>query len=381
MIDYLVDIEIFNDDLKVVWSVGGLPYRPYLVNLGDIESITASEIRPALAQLTKRKTGGLPCDAALQELAQAGHRLYETLFRAKGDRSSQREVDRIRARVEAHADCPTICFKVKPRIFVPWALMYSAETAPLSARIEDHESFWCLKYRIATIHDDLANVDNFEASFTTDQFDLIRAVHLGEFTAASNQLDQPETALRDFFGTRFGAPVGSKAELLEAWSKREARLGLLYFYCHANQTRIAFSTSDELDTIEFKNKYRKMSEDANAPLCLVFLNGCHTAVGASGGGFLEATGREGFCGFIGTETAVPNLFAYRFGAAAIARLYRGEMLIEILDSLRRQHWPLSLVYGLYACPFLRLRPAQDAAAMPEIPAGNYSDLPVGTGTL
>jgi hypothetical protein len=102
----------------------------------------------------------------------------------------------------------------------------------------------------------------------------------------------------------------------------------------------------------------------------VFLNGCHTAVGE----FLEATGGDGFCGFIGTETVVPYLFAHRFGAALMSLLYSGHPLISIMDRLREQHWPLSLVYGLYAYPALRLDPG---FTVPVPSTDNYSKMAVG----
>ena len=88
---------------------------------------------------------------------------------------------------------------------------------------------------------------------------------------------------------------------------------------------------------------------------IVFLNGCHTAVGDPGGGFLEATGGSGFCGFIGTETGIPDVFALRFGSAFLCQILRGGTVTEVMSALRAAHWPLSLVYGTY-CAEIQLTP-------------------------
>ena len=66
------------------------------------------------------------------------------------------------------------------------------------------------------------------------------------------------------------------------------------------------------------------------------------------------------------------------GAAVIAALYSGESLGASFDRLRRQHWPLSLVYGLYAYPFLQLAPTFETPAFTDT---NYSTVTVGDETL
>ena len=57
----------------------------------------------------------------------------------------------------------------------------------------------------------------------------------------------------------------------------------------------------------------RLNEEDRKTACLVFVNGCCTATGHADGGFLEATGMQGFYGFIGTEANVPDVFALRFG--------------------------------------------------------------------
>jgi hypothetical protein len=91
---------------------------------------------------------------------------------------------------------------------------------------------------------------------------------------------------------------------------------------------------------------------------LVFLNGCHTAIGsAKEGGFLQATAYGGFCGFVGTEAEVPDVFALRFANAFLSQLlYTGSRAIDAMNKTRRDYWPLSLVYNLSCHPDFRFNP-------------------------
>jgi hypothetical protein len=96
---------------------------------------------------------------------------------------------------------------------------------------------------------------------------------------------------------------------------------MLYFLCHADGERLALGAENLITLNDFRKiKPNRLDHHAG---CLVFINGCETAVGAADGGFLKATCRPGFYGFIGTETKVPDLVALRFGV---------EFLREFLSS-------------------------------------------------
>ena len=139
-------------------------------------------------------------------------------------------------------------------------------------------------------------------------------------------------------------PKDSKRKLIRAWKKDGNKIGLLYFYCHANGTRLSFGLDDEISTSDLRLELKREGASLENPPCLVFLNGCHTAVGESTGGFLAATGGQGFCGFIGTEAKIPDLFAMRFGLALLHELFTRDLPVrDIMQELHRKHWPLSIV--------------------------------------
>lgn len=377
--DYRVDVEPFNDEWKVVWTANNLAYS-YFVSAQDIQDIS-DRIRALLEKLVKISTQGKLAQGhraaavpVLDALMAEGNRLYDTFF-TDTRYKTQKKADHVRQALAARRDRPHIWFKVNSGVHVPWALMSEAPApaGALDGGIDGYRALWALKYSVATVYEVLLTPEDFDEPYPASAFETLMGADtyfLGR-AGADLTVDDPETQLFTMLAARFNAPVTSSHALRSEWDRRHPQLGLLYLYCHSNQKTVGFSQTDVLSAIDFKRFYKKV---ATPPRCLVFLNGCHTAAG----NFLEATGRPGFCGFIGAETLLPYLFGHRFGAAVIASLYAGEPLVDIIDRLREQHWPLSLVYGLYAYPFLRLVKEFDT---PEMSRANYSDLAVGNQTL
>ena len=115
---------------------------------------------------------------------------------------------------------------------------------------------------------------------------------------------------------------------------------------------------------------------------MVFLNGCHTAIeSAKDGGFLQATASGGFCGFVGTEAEVPDVFALRFANAFISQLlYTGSRAIDVMNKTRRDFWPLSLVYNLSCHPDFQFNP-QGVASPDLLPAPDFSKDVIGSNKV
>jgi hypothetical protein len=133
--------------------------------------------------------------------------------------------------------------------------------------------------------------------------------------------------------------------------------GLLSFFCHASGTDLLIG-AETLSATDFERKFAR-NEIKTCPPTLVFLAGCRTAIGSLAAGFLEATSGPGFCGFIGTEVLVPDIFTLRFLAQFLDHLFAsGRSVSEVMQDLRREHWPLSLVFSICCTGELRLTPAQ-----------------------
>lgn len=375
--EYCVEIEPHDSLWQVTWIKNSLRYpKPYFLEPKDLIE-KANDVRVILERLVRLVTdrGALTDQslaeavAILNELMAEGHRLYQLLFTDESQ-TAQEMADRIRQTLADRTDHPSIWFKVTSEVTIPWALLSEApapETSGTSSP-DAYQSFWALKYSIATLYHPLVAPDQFKSSYPASEFDTLMGVDAGFHGKARDQLDAkcPEAQLF----AQLHARVDDPGALLAEWTRRESRLGLLYLYCHSSPDTIGFSF-EALKRVNFKVDFKKRTVP---PPCLVFLNGCHTAAGR----FFATTGQSGFCGLIGAETVVPYMFAHRFGAALIASLYAGESLGSSFDRLRRLHWPLSLIYGLYAYPLLQLEPSFKTPAFSNT---NYSTLSVGDETL
>jgi hypothetical protein len=390
--DYWVTIEIVDPaSFRVVWH-RGLPYRPYLIDKGDVESVSG-DIRTKLGALVNnamRKESAIKAGNAealsqvtaserdiLLELVRSCRDLCTILFTCTPESGvSQQDVDRIRDRIRAEQTTKSICFLVKARVYVPWGLLYDgpqpSEIDP--ANPDCFAGFWCLKHQISAVFDTLASPNDFVVSYDRSEFHTLLAGDSAEFTKAEESLSHPAECQRyEKLLQSYGKIAVSSADLVHTWKEREKQLGLLYLFCHANARAIGFSVYDTMNVIDFK---RDVVKSADTPRCLVFLNGCFTSNPDVKGTFFEATGRAGFCGYIGAETEIPALFAFRFGLAFQQLFEEGVEVVEIMRRLYRRHWPLSLVYGLYAFPHLRIE-SRETALDWDWPLDNYSTGPLG----
>lgn len=376
-----VDIRLHESSLKVTWihDQGGQD-PPYMID-ADMLKDRGNKVREKLARLVaaarekvKEKTFG----PALKELALAGRDLYQALF-FDVDGTASETVRAFRHELESRSMPCRILVKVDPRIHIPWGLLYSGPTerVPDHGRIEGFEDFFCLKHYLATSYNRLSALPRPPAGAA---FQLLSVINKQTFDSARGALDEEQRQVLDEMMERHGEPAYSKDEFEQRWRAAAVKFGLVYFYCHANGKTLALGANDTIDSFALRLLGNEPS-DIRERVCLFFLNGCATAVGSSEGGFLEATSQRGFCGFIGTENKVPDVFALRFGTAFLHLfLTSGLPIWRVMAKLRRQHWPLSLLYGVYGQPLVRL----DASVRSEPPSalvGNFCDGIVGTKDL
>lgn len=374
-------------ELKVTWRRGS-SFQPYLAPLKSVEH-WATEVRKALAEIVAHVAENGPGGVleSLKKLTQAGFRLKTSLFTAED--SGQTTVAKVEKwRNDSIANGSTVIFQAGNGVHVPWGLMSDIEEADIPADADplDAESwnhFWCLKYDLATEHTritpDLSDAIPFE------RFSIVPILHEGVYKKASNALPDAERRALQTLMSNWELCI-TESDFNRHWHKPSDRHRLMFFFCHADETRFSLNES-ELISIHDLIPWSAASRE-DEPKSFIFLNGCSTAVGSHEGGFLEATVRDPFCGFIGTETKIPDVFALRFGTAFLRRFLLGEQsLMCVMQELRRQHFPLSLAYGLYAYPWFRLSkrsekrdeatPANDDAVSPE----NFSTKPVGSGSV
>lgn len=348
---------------------GNLP--PYIVDIGGINK-AAARVRLALgqfvAQCLDEQAGGVARSGThLKKLAEAGNELYWALF---DDKAHPTDAQQVREWILAAAGMYRMHVVIDDRTYVPWGLIYDGDPSDLSGKPEDvdiahYKDFWCLKYFVSPFYKNIvvrAGVNPKAVAL----YRLMSALDQSAFSGAEALFDptDPEKQVLDWLRQHFNTTqafnsVFNKAELFQSWNTH-SDLDMLFFYCHANETSIAFSTTDMLTIDEinrFQQKQEQLSANAGRTGCLFFMNGCATAVGSPDGGFLEVTGRKSACGFIGTEAEIPDLFALRFGLAFLYHfLVEGRPVYEVMAILRRDHWPLSILYTTYCSPGLRVQP-------------------------
>lgn len=375
MLDFGVRIKNEEDGvLKVSWSLGAHNCKPYFVSRDNVVG-AASDLRAELSNLVSAQQARDTARSAqaLQAVAVQGARLKRMFFQWDADgRNEQAYVERILTTVEGADGRRSVCFFSGARLHIPWGLMYSGNppAAADAKGVASMSGFWFTKFRLATVYQDAVSPFDFDCSYAGSAYETLIAADQVLLQKITKNLSAEEVALLEMFLGSSGPIVNDVSALGTAWQNKGSRMGLFYFYGHADNKRIALSKLEMLKLADFEDLCKKGHEP---PKCVVFLNGCYTASGdSSSRGFLEATGRPGFCGFIGAEAELPDTFALRFGIAFQKMFYEGVRLHDILDVLRTKHWPLSLLYGLYAYPDLRIEPVP-GLNLPPLPNVNYSE--------
>ena len=374
--------------LKVVWrSYTGRDFLPYFIDRGAL-SIAAEGVRANLDNVVQRalRDGCVDdCGEVLQALAQSGTNLRHNLFRrVEGDQDSaevrQWLTDEVR-------DSYPIEFVVEDRIHIPWGLIYDDgglefRGAGNNLDIDNYRGFWALKYQTSTTYFRITP-DRLKTDLNDDNVELISVVSSQVYRRVLQQISRENQLvsanIAEILNSK-GRLAESTAGLVDHWEQSFGKAVFLYFYCHANGTTLQLSDSDRLKWPDLERRLQHSSRE-KIPRCLVILNGCSTAIGGRDGGFLEAVGSDGFYGFVGTESSVPDIFALRFGAELLQRiLTSGETLSEIMSVMRRIHWPLSILYSINCYPELKVSPLKHIE-LPELPEENYSQQNLGTEGL
>ncbi|WP_354124931.1 hypothetical protein [Bradyrhizobium sp. LA6.10] len=343
----------------------------------------AADIRKVLLELVNHclKDKAETAAPILKQLARKGNALYKTLFlRMEGDEDAAG----VKKYYASLGEPFRIEFRVADSVLVPWGLMYSGDPELLpddwrgieqTAWWHTYHQFWCFA------HDTTVRYIGIKPSQVGDASSLgmLRVAHPSVFGKAKDTISsEVEKSFSAWLDERYGMPINTEQALKDSWQERASQIGLLYFYCHATPNQLAIGTDDTINASGLFLILADTKRD-NETGCLVFINGCRTAAADPGGTFLLPASVTGHVGFVGTETDVPDVFALRFSTSLLHLLFKdGKTLGEAMSRLYRDHFPLSLVYGIYAHPNFRM--CQDGA--PSLSKQtNFSDDVVGSGRL
>ncbi len=376
--------------LKIVWNHEGKDFDPYRIPTGILKD-RADDVRLALQCLIEKgMKNSNPVGrygVEMKRLAEAGNVLYQALFDSIDDEEDVFNAFVAKKWLTEREAAPgkriQISFIVGSSIHVPWGLIYDGPVEGLSGdpehdAIEHYQEFWCIKFLLTSVYNQLLPkvTGVSDASGLTD---ILSVLNRKTFQDASPRLVPPQDDILTWIENSFGQAVESSEEFFRAWQSRGERCRLLYFYCHAGSQHLELGLDDWIRLSDFRQKTRILGSSQRAT-CLVFLNGCNTAEGHVEHGFMNATGEFLFCGFVGTETKIPDVFALRFGLAFLYYfLHDGLPIFETMDVLRRKHWPIALTYSAYCQPLLSF-----GAAMKSLDVElteNFSQMHLGTSQM
>jgi hypothetical protein len=341
-----------SNKLKVTWGNGGLDFHPYSIDQ-DLLIRKANDVRTELQNLAHEvvRRGSERCGVVLKTLAQAGSNLGKALF-TSNPRSHNPAT--VRTWLKNRQGRDKILFVIDERIQIPWGLIYDGNADEISGKpndsgIHNFYSFWNLKYSIASVYNRITPeaLDEAEGPGTT----LIRVVDPSALQRAMTSLNNAEKNRAERLFELFRYTFSTKSDFFQKWDVMLEHSTILFFFCHASGTQLSLGESEKITIDDLLLQASPYGDTTTKATTLVLINGCSTAIGDPGGGFLEATGNAPFYGFVGTEADIPDAFALRFGQALLQNLISsGEHIYKIIDRMRKRHWPLSLLYSLYCHP-------------------------------
>jgi CHAT domain len=139
------------------------------------------------------------------------------------------------------------------------------------------------------------------------------------------------------------------------WANHSSDLDIVYFYCHGGIDEIENLPYLQLSDDKIYSNFLEACEVNWQHRPLVLLNGCATGNYSPESyiSLIDDFRAAGASGVIGTECAVPELFAELYAVTLLKRVFQGERLGQAMLSVRREMLqqnlnPLGLVYSLYA---------------------------------
>ena len=334
--------------------------------LGHIASYTigrqmfvdfVKDCRQALSALaetyrTEARPYGVPL---LRELARAGSALYNHLFRAAPQEQELADMarqvwegDRRRKR--------TLTIAVSEAAQAPWGVIFEDDPDDTDDDVDpkNWKGFWSIRYRLGLIYE-MRRVIAFHEPRSRERFRTLFVFNRDAYEQMLSNLDDER---RDTLDRLIALPVGpvfTSIDCKRIWTELADHNCVILFLVHASGKKLSLKNDDVITVDKFLHIFRRQTGGPLQPSCLVFLNGCNTAVGELDHGYLTATWRPGFCGFIGTEVDTP----LRLAACILVDFMElvvecGASVQEAIDRIRVEHWPVSLIYSAYAHPDFRV---------------------------
>lgn len=259
------------------------------------------------------------------------------------------------------------------RLLVPWGFAFSGDVAnlpdakALSLSLADMKGFWLSHFNISITYSGNLPLPSERKTRACKLF----ALHSDMFAAARRSLEQDPklTTVIDRLDQILDEnkkPTVDWTSFFDQWGKvGNEDDAILCLYGHSDGQRIELRDKKREEEIEDDPKFdllaanfKKFRKRPDGSASIFLLNGCRTAAPEPGSrqipistNFLKETRTSGYFGFIGTEAQVSNVFACRYGAEFMWRLFQeGRSVGEAFDELFHDDslFPQNLLYSCYA---------------------------------
>jgi hypothetical protein len=344
--------------------------RSYCVNRDQLRN-ASQEVRGVLEDIAREyvsKNGSY--ERFLPALARAGESLKVALFSPVDQDTS---VEGLVSYLDLQPRGTPLTVFSDSTVHVPWGFVYGKDPrqlGPTRFELSDFDDFWLslFKVRVRFNQTDLPP----SRPISKDRIKTLLALHQSRFRAATEEYAETHPDLLAKIECLLKYQLGSTADWEDCRDKWESMTNddsILYIFAHSDGKKLYLEESEKIDVAE-KYKYEldttgfskvfKKRQTTVASNTLCFINGCRTADGDWGNGFLSITSGRGFHGFIGSEAEIANDWATRYAVEFLYALIEGGKSVdEAYEDTRKLVFPMSLWYSCYAHPSFRISAGVD----------------------
>jgi hypothetical protein len=352
------------DSVRLSWGNHKGPYPlTYQIGMSSVRRM-AGRVRKCLNDLAlwgARDEDRSRLPQLLYALAKAGYELRYSLFESMTEPEAAKAVQEWIAEERAVNEDNVLSITATREFHVPWGLVFDHDPPQghgAEGSITDFGDFWSLKYSLSTT---LAGY-GYSSAKLIRQADRCRVLSLVNDEVVQQIGKGAVAELGPIFQELLSRPIGHTRTYDECKQRvSEASPGdtVFHFFGHQNNDELVLSSTEQISVIRFKMLLDTIIEKSGGRSLtagLVFISACGGAFGDGDYSFVDAANREGMCGLISTESAVPRDFAANFAVKFMHKLLiEGASIGQAMTALRHDAslWPLSLLYGCYAQPEYR----------------------------
>ena len=287
----------------------------------------------------------------IRRLKEAGRSLEKALFRP--DNPPSQELAIALKELPPKAELNIYCSDQD--VSLPFGFIFSGSNTYTHVNgqpsLNDFDDFWVNRFKI-TVSVEGGGCDSSNLNTDATHFRALYALHKSELVAAVPYLGNSRERLKKLLKIEARDHYNWESAG-RAWQKIRDKNNVVFVFAHSDGNWLELD-DDHIDCLSF---YDLLSKNNTCYSTLLILNCCLSASGSEGASLLSVVARRGFCGLIGTEAEILNLYALACGTHLLWELCAGgKTLGQAFDNMQNEArlFPLNLFYTCYANRDFRL---------------------------